>query len=71
MKVRILRGTLHLGYAYRPGEANPPDDIAKILIAAKLAVPIAEKRPEPTVVTAEVKATETTKEVVKRTYKKK
>lgn len=48
MHIRILRGTFHLGYAYRAGDTTKslPDEIAKELIASNYAVPMElKKRP--------------------------
>lgn len=44
MWVRVTRGTLHLGYAYREGSTGDlPDHIAKDLIKYNCAVPIPPK----------------------------
>jgi len=63
MWVRVTRGTLHLGYAYREGSTgNLPEHIAKDMIRHNCAVPIpppkvekAEEETEPIVKTAVVK----------------
>ena len=48
MHIRILKGTFHLGYAYRAGDTTKslPDEIAKELVAGGYAVPMElKKRP--------------------------
>jgi len=48
MHIRILKGTFHLGYAYRAGDTTKslPDDEAKKLVAGGYAVPVElKKRP--------------------------
>ena len=53
MHIKILRGTMHLGYAYRAGDTptQVPDKTAKELINSGYAVPMElKKRPVKAVV---------------------
>jgi len=45
MKVKFIKGTFHLGYAYRAGDgANLPDEVAKKFIEGKYAIPQEERK---------------------------
>lgn len=71
MWVRVTRGTLHLGYAYREGSTgNLPEHIAKEMIKHNCAVPIPAPKVEKAEVEPEVK-TATIKQTRKRPVSKK
>jgi len=66
MEIKFIRGTFHLGYAYRAGDTagSLPDDVVKMLVEGGYAVPAKLKtRLEP-------KAEEVITPIVKRTRKK-
>jgi hypothetical protein len=49
MDIKFLRGTMHLGYAYRAGDTTGslPDEKAREFIASGYAIPVElKKRPE-------------------------
>lgn len=69
MDIKFLKGTFHLGYAYRAGDTTGslPDELAKELISTGYAIPQGiKKRPD---VMPEVKTTHITR-AKKRPIKK-
>lgn len=67
MKIKFIRGTMHLGYAERAGNVRDyPDKVAEMFIKGKYAVPFEERKREykPKVKTTDVKRS--TKRPVKK-----